>query len=173
MRLVRLLSTFFMATFATACDAQTTTNTDLDYDQLIQLDAENLAEAGIGEAYLQLLPELRKYVSQPARVEELIDPDLPRYAIRVNGTEYVIYSPGSGENEGASWGPLLTCSSSWSMSNSPVQTFASSRSMQAMIWVVCSSPQSSQRYRESRFDALQTGRIYQKPTALGTGSITS
>jgi hypothetical protein len=104
MRWVRLLSTFFMATFATACDAQTTTNTDLDYDQLIQLDAENLAEAGIGEAYLQLLPELRKYVSQPARVEELIDPDLPRYAIRVNGTEYVIYSPESGENEGASWG---------------------------------------------------------------------
>jgi len=104
MRLVRLASTFLMAIVATACKAQTTTNPDLDYDRLIQLDAENLAETGIGEAYLQLLPELQKYVSQPARVEELIDSDLPQYAVRVDGTEYVVYSPDSVEDEGATWG---------------------------------------------------------------------
>jgi len=104
MRWVRLASTFFMAIVATACKAQTTTNATLDYDRLIQLDAENLAETGIGQAYMQVLPELQKYVSQPARVEELIDPDLPRYAIRVHGTEYVIYSADSAGSEDASWG---------------------------------------------------------------------
>ena len=104
MRWIRLASTFLMAAVATACKAQTTTNADLDYDRLIQLDAENLAETGIGEAYLQLLPELQKYVSQPARVDELIDSDLPRYAIRVDGTEYVIYSADSEGSEDASWG---------------------------------------------------------------------
>lgn len=104
MRLVRLVSTFFMVIVAMACNAQTTTHSDLDYDRLLPLDAENLAEVGIGEAYLQLLPELRKYVSQPARVEEQVDSDLPQYAVRVDGTEYVIYSPDSVEDEGASWG---------------------------------------------------------------------
>jgi hypothetical protein len=47
----------------------------LDYEQLILLDAENLAEAGIREAYESLLPELRKYVPQPAQVDEVIDND--------------------------------------------------------------------------------------------------
>jgi hypothetical protein len=41
----------------------------LDYDQLILLDAEDLAEAGILKAYESLLPELRKYVPRPAEVE--------------------------------------------------------------------------------------------------------
>ena len=35
----------------------------LDYDQWIILDAEDLAETGIAEAYEGLLPVLRKYVS--------------------------------------------------------------------------------------------------------------
>jgi hypothetical protein len=54
----------------------------LDYDQCINLDAENLAEGGIGKAYQALLPELRKYVPQPAGVEEIIDNDTPRYSVR-------------------------------------------------------------------------------------------
>ncbi len=45
----------------------------LDYDQWIHLDAENLAETGIAEAYERLLRELVKYVPQPAMVEEVID----------------------------------------------------------------------------------------------------
>ena len=52
----------------------------LDYDQLVFLDAENLAEAGMREAYESLLPELQKYVPQPAQVEELIDNDVGRDA---------------------------------------------------------------------------------------------
>ena len=36
----------------------------LDYDRLIQLDAEDLAETGIAEAYQEFLPELRKEYPQ-------------------------------------------------------------------------------------------------------------
>ena len=75
---------------------------ELDYDQLILLDAEDLAETGIGSAYDQLLPELKRYIPNPGRIEQVIDNDLPRYAIRSNGEEYVIYAPDTQENE--SWG---------------------------------------------------------------------
>ena len=65
----------------------------LDYDQWIHLDAEDLAETGIREAYERLLPELRKYVPRPALVEEVIDNDTPRYSVRCEGKEYAIYGP--------------------------------------------------------------------------------
>ncbi|CAN7562764.1 hypothetical protein LJR143_003920 [Pseudoxanthomonas sp. LjRoot143] len=74
----------------------------LDYEKLILLDAENLAETGIGAAYDELLPELKHYISNPEQIEQFIDNDLPRYAIRSNGAEYVIYAPDMPENE--SWG---------------------------------------------------------------------
>ena len=45
----------------------------IDYDLWIHLDAEDLAETGIAEAYERLLPELLKYVSHPPQVEEVID----------------------------------------------------------------------------------------------------
>ena len=76
----------------------------LDYDQLILLDAENLAEAGILEAYESLLPELRKYVPQPAQVEELIDNDVGRYAIKSETREFVIHAPDLDDKGGESWG---------------------------------------------------------------------
>jgi hypothetical protein len=76
----------------------------LDYDQWIHLDAEDLAEAGIVEAYQRLLPELRKYVLQPARVEEVIDNDTPLYAVRCERKEHAIYGPELGEEGGGSWG---------------------------------------------------------------------
>lgn len=104
MQLVKFATTLFMVIMAATGNAQTTKNVNLDYDKLILLDAENLAESGIGEAYSQLLPELEKYVSQPAHIEEVVDPDMPRYAIRVNGTEYVIYSGDIQGSEDASWG---------------------------------------------------------------------
>ena len=44
---------------------------ELDYDNMVILDAEWLAEGGIGDAYTDLLPTLRRYVSQPANVEEV------------------------------------------------------------------------------------------------------
>jgi hypothetical protein len=77
----------------------------LDYDRWIPLDAESLAEAGIDEAYESLLPELRKYVQQPARIEELIDDDTPRYSVKCGAREFVIYGP---EVEGYSWGRATT-----------------------------------------------------------------
>ena len=54
----------------------------LDYDQLVLIDAEDLAEAGILEAYESLLPALYKYVAQPALVEEFIDHDVGSYAVK-------------------------------------------------------------------------------------------
>lgn len=80
----------------------------LDYEALVPLDAEDLAEQGIGEAYERLLPELRKYVAQPAELEELIDADSGSYTIRVSGQEHVIYSPSAPGTEQERWG-RATC----------------------------------------------------------------
>ena len=76
----------------------------LDYDQLILLDAEDLAEAGIREAYESLLPQLRKYVPQPAHVEEVLDNDAGRYAVKSGTREFVIYAPDLDDKGGESWG---------------------------------------------------------------------
>jgi hypothetical protein len=76
----------------------------LDYDRLVLLDAEDLAETGIREAYERLLPELRKYVPVPAPVEEVIDNETPRYSVRCGGKEYAIYGPEVDGGEGSSWG---------------------------------------------------------------------
>ena len=65
----------------------------LDYSKLIFLDAEELAEAGIARAYDSMLPELRKYVSKPAEIEQVIDDSAPSYLVRCRGVEYPIYSP--------------------------------------------------------------------------------
>jgi len=73
----------------------------LDYDRLIPLDAEDLAETGIAEAYQALQPELRKYVPEPATVEESTDDDAPRYSVKCRGREFLIYGP---NDEKESWG---------------------------------------------------------------------
>ena len=76
----------------------------LNYDQLILLDAENLAEAGIRQAYDSLLPELQKYVPQPAPVEEVLDNEVGRYAVRSGNKEFVICAPELEDGGGESWG---------------------------------------------------------------------
>ncbi len=76
----------------------------LDYDRLIRLDAEALAETGIGKAYRKLLPELRKYVPRPARVEESIDNDAPRYSVKCGAREFVIQGPEQDDADYSSWG---------------------------------------------------------------------
>ena len=76
----------------------------LDYDKLIFLDAENLAEAGIREAYDSLLPELRKYVPLPAQIEEVINNDKGSYAVKSGAKEFVIYAPDLDYQGGESWG---------------------------------------------------------------------
>lgn len=77
---------------------------DLDYDRLIHLDAEDLAETGIRDGYEALLPELRKYVPQPAKVEEVIDSDTPSYSVECGKKEYRIFGPELDEESGHSWG---------------------------------------------------------------------
>lgn len=73
----------------------------LDYDRSIQLDAEELAEGGIAEAYRKLLPEVMRYVPEPAQVHESLDPSTPSYSITYGDEVFVIYEPGK---EDDSWG---------------------------------------------------------------------
>lgn len=77
---------------------------DLNYDETIPLDAEDLAEQGLGDAYESLLPKLRQYVAQPTKIEEEIDAGLPRYAVRFEAKEFIIYGPEFIDGEGNSWG---------------------------------------------------------------------
>lgn len=74
----------------------------LENANLIMLDAEELAENGIAEAYNRILPDLKNYLVNPISIEEIFDPDLPRYAVRFNEQEHVIYSPDDLSYE--SWG---------------------------------------------------------------------
>src|SRR5439155_11852914 len=76
----------------------------LDYDRLILLDAEDLAEAGIRQAYESLLPELRKYVQGPAEVEEVIDNDAGSYAVKSGTKGFGIYAPELRDERGESLG---------------------------------------------------------------------
>lgn len=74
---------------------------ELDYDQLIHLDAEDLAETGVKAAYEKLLPQLRKYVAAPAEVKERIDSGAPSYVVSCLGTDYPIYAE---HDQDESWG---------------------------------------------------------------------
>ena len=74
----------------------------LNYDHLIILDAEDLAEVGIKDAYARLLPTLQRYVKHPAAVEEVEDKETPAYSVVSNGVRYEIYGPGTSEVQ--SWG---------------------------------------------------------------------
>jgi hypothetical protein len=77
---------------------------DLNYDDIVILDAESLAEGGIGDAYEELLPKLQQYVAQPRMIEENLDDDAPRYSVTYGAKEFVVYSPELDEGEGQSWG---------------------------------------------------------------------
>ena len=75
----------------------------LNDEEMIPLDAENLAEQGINEAYESLLPRLRRYVPHPAPIEEIFDSRMPRYAVKFQDETYVIYAPGLEDDKGQSW----------------------------------------------------------------------
>ncbi|EMW9315134.1 hypothetical protein AAE121_003798 [Salmonella enterica] len=75
----------------------------LNYDNWFHLDAETLAEQGIAEAYDRILPELRKHVANPATIQEIIEPDIPLYAISCNSEKYVIYPSHEPDTPEASW----------------------------------------------------------------------
>ena len=76
----------------------------LDYDQLVHLDAEDLAEAGIREAYEALLPAIRKLVPDPAKIVEILDNDAGAYGVRCGAKHFAIYGPELEEGESNSWG---------------------------------------------------------------------
>ena len=76
----------------------------LDYNKLINLDAEELAEGGVRDAYLSILPQLRQFVPEPAEVLELAEPSAQSYLVKCQGVEYLIYSPNIPGDEGEIWG---------------------------------------------------------------------
>lgn len=78
--------------------------TALDYEKLILLDAEDLAEQGILEAYNDLKGELIKYIKKPASIEEQIDNNIPVYKVASQGEVFDIYGPNIDGTEGRSWG---------------------------------------------------------------------
>lgn len=65
----------------------------INYDQVLMLDAEALAESGIKEAYLRILPQLTDYVHHPLEIEEIYDDSNGLYAVRVGQTTIEIYGP--------------------------------------------------------------------------------
>ena len=76
----------------------------LNYDNMLFLDAEDLAEAGIKKAYDSLARDLARYVSPLAEVQEVVDHHAPSYVVRCGDQEYLIYSPEVPDDEGQSWG---------------------------------------------------------------------
>jgi hypothetical protein len=63
----------------------------LNYDEFIPLDAEALAETGIAQAYEELRPRLRKFISEPSRIQEKIENNSPSYSVSALGKDYFIY----------------------------------------------------------------------------------
>ncbi|WP_285445832.1 hypothetical protein [Xanthomonas sp. fls2-241-TYG-148] len=77
---------------------------ELDYDKAIHLDAEELAEQGIAEAYTKLLPELKHHVHAPLVVREHLNSDLPSYEVVAGSRHYKIYPSPHGGDEYEGWG---------------------------------------------------------------------
>lgn len=77
---------------------------ELDYNKMLRLDAEDLAEGGILRAYEPVREILSQYVAEPAEIQELVDDGKPSYAVRCREQQYVIYSPALPDDEGQSWG---------------------------------------------------------------------
>jgi hypothetical protein len=77
---------------------------ELNYEKMVLLDAESLAEGGIGRAYASLLPHLLKFVKEPAPVEDVVDDDLPSYSVRCGRKKFAIYGPELEEAGANSWG---------------------------------------------------------------------
>jgi hypothetical protein len=79
--------------------------TVLNTEDLILLDAENLAEGGINTLYKKdVLPKLQNYVSSAAIIEEEYDPQDQSYKVASQGKTYLIDSPGMNLAEGQLWG---------------------------------------------------------------------
>ena len=66
----------------------------IDYEQLIPLDAERLAEQGIAAAYAEVLPQLQRYAASPLPVHDEVEGDTGAYAVRAGPHRFAVYGPG-------------------------------------------------------------------------------
>ncbi|MDX2220578.1 MAG: hypothetical protein SF172_16285 [Burkholderiales bacterium] len=72
----------------------------MDYDQLVQLDVEDLAEQGILEAYEKLMPRLKQYVDAPIVVTEQVNIDAGTYSVFADGKTFEIWEDGAKNSDG-------------------------------------------------------------------------
>jgi len=73
----------------------------LNYDDLIPLDAEDLAEFAFKSTYQALRPALLRYIPSVAPIEERFDHDNPSFTVIGLGQEYFIHG---GSDQDESWG---------------------------------------------------------------------
>jgi hypothetical protein len=90
----------FLLKLAPAKPAGTRSVDPLDYDQLVHLDAEDLAEQGILTAYTTLHPLLQNYSSNVLDVSEEIDCGAGAYSVVSEGERHIIWEPGLGNKDG-------------------------------------------------------------------------
>lgn len=84
--------------FAPNSAPKPTSTVPFDYDDLVLLDAEDLAEGGILEAYQQLHPTLRQHGAAEIDIAEEVDEDAGTYTVLADGTRYPIYGEGVEED---------------------------------------------------------------------------
>lgn len=108
MRLIRyVLEAVVVASLfgcTTRLSREVTVSEPIDYERAIPLDAEALAEGGIGDAYAALGAELRRYIERPIDVTERIDDDQPSYTIAWGANKFLVYGSAIDGSERQSWG---------------------------------------------------------------------
>ena len=75
----------------------------LDYEQLVTLDAESLAEQGILSAYTELSAQLERYSPLPLEVREVIDDDGLGYSVYGGDQKYVVWEVIDGVQNQDGW----------------------------------------------------------------------
>ena len=65
----------------------------IDYDAALMLDAEELAERGVADAYEKLSTALNELGIAPAAVGENVDAEAGTYTVQFGGTNYPIFDP--------------------------------------------------------------------------------
>ncbi len=90
--------------FTSLVHSKEISNNTLDYEKMILLDAEDLAEHGILSAYAVIKPELAKYVEKPIELTENPATNIHAYQIIANGEVYDIYGPTQPDDECQSLG---------------------------------------------------------------------
>lgn len=86
-----------------APDAISQMTHEINYDKAIPLDVESLAEGGVATAYDSLLPVLCQFITNPAKIIEELDNDIPSYVVRASESTFRIYAPDLDEEDKHSW----------------------------------------------------------------------